>query len=89
MKKYYDYCLKYFDEVEYISSSDKNSDITVLLDKLSKSNVAQVKPKTVYKEKPNYCLKKDVSVVLDRLTDLELERWSASGRSHIRRTGTM
>ena len=42
MKKYYDYCLKYFDEVEYINSSDKNSDITVLLDKLSKSNVKKI-----------------------------------------------
>ena len=39
MKKYYDYCLEYFDEVEYINSTDKNSDITVLLDKLAKSNI--------------------------------------------------
>ena len=42
MKKYYDYCLKYFDEVEYINSTDKNSDITVLLDKLSKSNIKKI-----------------------------------------------
>ena len=42
MKKYYDYCLKYFDEVEYINSTDKNSDITVLLDKLSKSNIKRI-----------------------------------------------
>ena len=42
MKKYYDYCLKYFDEVEYINSTDKNSDITVLLDKLSKSNIEKI-----------------------------------------------
>ena len=28
MKKYYDYCLKYFDELEYINSNDKNSDIS-------------------------------------------------------------
>jgi len=42
MKKYYDYCLEYFDEVEYINSTDKNSDITVLLDKLSKSNIKKI-----------------------------------------------
>jgi len=42
MKKYFDYCLQYFDEVEYINSFDKNSDITVLLDKLSKSNVKKI-----------------------------------------------
>ena len=42
MKKYFNYCLKYFDEVEYINSSDKNSDITVLLDKLSRSNVKKI-----------------------------------------------
>ena len=42
MKKYYDYCLKYFDEVEYINSTDKNSDITVLLGKLSKSNIKKI-----------------------------------------------
>jgi len=42
MKKYYDYCLKYFDEVEYINSTDKNSDITVLLDKLSKRNIKKI-----------------------------------------------
>jgi deoxyribodipyrimidine photolyase-related protein len=42
MKKYYDYCLKYFDEIEYINSSDKNSDITVLLEKLSKSNIKKI-----------------------------------------------
>ena len=42
MKKYYNYCLKYFDEVEYINSTDKNSDITVLLDKLSKSNIKKI-----------------------------------------------
>ena len=42
MKKYYDYCLEYFDEVEYINSTDKNSDITVLLDKLSKSKIKKI-----------------------------------------------
>ena len=42
MKKYYDYCLKYFDEVVYINSTEKNSDITVLLDKLSKSNIKKI-----------------------------------------------
>jgi len=42
MKKYYDYCLKHFDEVEYINSTDKHSDITVLLDKLSKSNIKKI-----------------------------------------------
>ena len=42
MKKYYDYCLKYFDEVVYINSTEKNSDITVLLDKLSKSNTKKI-----------------------------------------------
>jgi len=42
MKKYHDYCAKYFDELEYVDSFDENADIRVLLEKLLTNNVKQI-----------------------------------------------
>tara|TARA_B100001109_G_scaffold123765_1_gene100750 strand:+ start:2391 stop:3866 length:1476 start_codon:yes stop_codon:yes gene_type:complete len=42
MKKYHDYCLDHFNDLEYINSYDKNSDIRVLLDGLLEKNIKQI-----------------------------------------------
>ena len=42
MKKYYDYCLGYFDNVEYIDSCNENSDIRILLNRLLSKNIKKI-----------------------------------------------
>ena len=42
MKKYYDFCLDYFDDLEYIDSSNENSDIRILLNMLLSKNVKKI-----------------------------------------------
>ncbi len=42
MKKYADYCKNYIDEIEYIDSTDKNSDIRVLLDLLITKEINKI-----------------------------------------------
>ena len=42
MKKYYDYCLGYFDNIEYINSYNENSDIRVLLNMLLSRNTKKI-----------------------------------------------
>ena len=42
MKKYHNYCLKYFDEIEYINSIDKNSDIRILLREINSKKIKQI-----------------------------------------------
>ncbi len=42
MKKYYDYCLDYFDDLEYVDSYNENSDIRILLNMLLSNNVKKI-----------------------------------------------